>query len=132
MLKFDNTFQAARFRVYAYGKDGNVLGEIDGKDEYTLKWTVHVANKKAAWVVFRGQHNEETMKLRNADVQGWVSSDFLAVIILDLSYLPLIKQPAQVSSNLYITESLTHRIPPLLNSYPATRRIMLTPIHGAS
>ncbi|KAG8870437.1 hypothetical protein FRB97_009767 [Tulasnella sp. 331] len=62
---------AARFRVYAFKSDGTVLGEIDGKGEYEIQWTVHVANKKSAWVRFRGQYKEESWELRNPSVQGW-------------------------------------------------------------
>ncbi|KAG8707259.1 hypothetical protein FRC12_002512 [Ceratobasidium sp. 428] len=62
--------QTARFRVYAYDKSSNLLGEIDGLD-YSLRWTVHVANKKAAWVNFRGRYDQESWNLRNPKVQGW-------------------------------------------------------------
>ncbi|MEU0688517.1 LodA/GoxA family CTQ-dependent oxidase [Streptomyces uncialis] len=45
--------QAARFRVYGYDKDGNVLGEIKhGQDNATITWTVRLANKKASWYRF--------------------------------------------------------------------------------
>ncbi|KAG8792531.1 hypothetical protein FRC12_005847 [Ceratobasidium sp. 428] len=64
--------QAARFRVYAFDKDSKPLGEITSEN-YSLTWTVHVANKKAAWVVFRGRYQNETWRLRNKDVQGWPS-----------------------------------------------------------
>lgn len=43
-----------RFRVYAYDKAGNVLGEINNTGGFTLNWTVHVANKKAAFYCFSG------------------------------------------------------------------------------
>ncbi|KAG8741248.1 hypothetical protein FRC10_003128 [Ceratobasidium sp. 414] len=64
--------QVARFRVYAYDKSSKpkLLGEINDKD-YTLTWTVHVANKKASWVIFRGKFRKETWQLRNKTVQGW-------------------------------------------------------------
>ncbi|CAE7234192.1 unnamed protein product [Rhizoctonia solani] len=62
--------QAARFRVYAYDKEGKVLGEITSA-HYDLKWTVHVANKKPAWVHFRGETELEKWNLRNGAVQGW-------------------------------------------------------------
>ncbi|KAF8597165.1 hypothetical protein BDV93DRAFT_527603 [Ceratobasidium sp. AG-I] len=62
--------QAACFRVYAFGKNGNLLGEITSKD-YDFKWIVHVANKKAASVIFRGRYRKETWQLRNKTQQGW-------------------------------------------------------------
>ena len=40
--------QAVRFRVFAYDKNGNPLGEINLSQGYEFVWTVHVANKKAA------------------------------------------------------------------------------------
>lgn len=46
--------QAARFRVYAYDSQGKVLGEVNSTQNYQLTWTVHVANKKAAYYLFRG------------------------------------------------------------------------------
>jgi hypothetical protein len=39
--------QAARFRVYAIGRTGEVLGEVPAGA--SVQWTVSVANKKAAW-----------------------------------------------------------------------------------
>ncbi|CAE6388387.1 unnamed protein product, partial [Rhizoctonia solani] len=62
--------QAARFRVYAFDKDSKPLGEIKRQD-YSMKWTVHVCNKKAAWLNLRGRYEKETWQLRNESVQGW-------------------------------------------------------------
>jgi hypothetical protein len=43
--------QAARFRIYGYDKDGQVVGEIT--DSFAeIEWTVEVANKKPAWYNF--------------------------------------------------------------------------------
>jgi L-Lysine epsilon oxidase N-terminal/L-lysine epsilon oxidase C-terminal domain len=39
--------QAARFRVYAYGPHGEVLGEVPAGSR--IDWSVSVANKKASW-----------------------------------------------------------------------------------
>ena len=41
--------QAARFRIYGYNAAGEVVGELSPGDETSIKWTVHVANRKAAW-----------------------------------------------------------------------------------
>lgn len=54
VMKLKLVMQAARFRVYAYDSAGNVLGEINKSSGYTLKWTVHVSNKKAAYYLFSG------------------------------------------------------------------------------
>jgi hypothetical protein len=43
--------QAVKFRVYAFDKDGNVLGEITSQDS-KINWHVHVANVKSAWYEF--------------------------------------------------------------------------------
>src|SRR5690349_10081694 len=45
--------QAARFRVYGFAADGEVRQELTAADA-DITWTVHVANKKAAWAEFRG------------------------------------------------------------------------------
>ena len=43
--------QAARFRIYGYDKDGQVVGELTAPDAQ-IEWQVHIANKKAAWYNF--------------------------------------------------------------------------------
>jgi L-Lysine epsilon oxidase N-terminal/L-lysine epsilon oxidase C-terminal domain len=67
--------QAARFRVYGYDKDGNVVAEIQQSSNSTVKWTVQLANKKAAWYRFDAAMDIPvtktlTVPLRNADVMG--------------------------------------------------------------
>ncbi|MGH1336896.1 MAG: LodA/GoxA family CTQ-dependent oxidase [Aureispira sp.] len=43
--------QAVKFKVYAFDKGGNVLGEITS-EVATINWHIHVANVKAAWYKF--------------------------------------------------------------------------------
>lgn len=43
--------QAACFRLYAYNAAGEILGELT-PDNADIRWTVHAANKKAAWYQF--------------------------------------------------------------------------------
>lgn len=67
--------QAARFRVYGYDKYGNVVSEIQQSDNTSIEWTVHVANKKAAWYEFNAALDipatvSLTVPLRNPDVTG--------------------------------------------------------------
>ncbi|CAE7098056.1 unnamed protein product [Rhizoctonia solani] len=63
--------QAVRFRVYAFGKDSGLLGELDDPKKYRLTWKVHVASKKAAWFQFPGSKGDpETWELRNPGVQS--------------------------------------------------------------
>ena len=66
--------QAARFRVYGFDADGNVLRELTAA-EADITWTVHLANKKAAWAEFRGAAAEaqadaggNPLPLRNAAI----------------------------------------------------------------
>jgi hypothetical protein len=69
--------QAARFRVYGYNGAGEVVAELTA-DNSDIKWTVHVANKKAAWYQFQlamdipeaSLPSLEPTRLRNRDVQG--------------------------------------------------------------
>lgn len=44
--------QAARFRIYGYDCDGEVVGEVTS-DVAKVEWTAHVANRKAAWYQFQ-------------------------------------------------------------------------------
>lgn len=60
--------QAARFRVYAYDKQGTVLGELTTADA-RIDWQVHLANKKGSWFRFLGRFNQKK-DLRNNTVQG--------------------------------------------------------------
>jgi hypothetical protein len=43
--------QAARFRIYGYDANDQIVGEITSA-EATVEWTAHLANKKAAWYNF--------------------------------------------------------------------------------
>jgi hypothetical protein len=45
--------QAARFRIYAYNKNGKLIQEIDSS-KANISWTVRLTNKKAAWHRFEG------------------------------------------------------------------------------
>lgn len=44
--------QAVRFRVYGYNAAGEPVAELTA-DNADLRWTVHVANRKAAWYQFQ-------------------------------------------------------------------------------
>ncbi|MGX4695562.1 LodA/GoxA family CTQ-dependent oxidase [Streptomyces sp. JNUCC 63] len=72
--------QAARFRVYGYNRAGEVVRELklgqDGVSE--ICWSVHLANKKAAWYRFHipldikeaAALTDDQRRRRNADVTG--------------------------------------------------------------
>ena len=57
--------QAARFRVYAYDNADKVIGELNERTGFRLKWTVHVMNTKAA---AERINKEGTLNARNAGV----------------------------------------------------------------
>jgi hypothetical protein len=44
--------QAVRFRVYGLSADGGVVAELTAANS-SINWTVHLANKKAAWYQFQ-------------------------------------------------------------------------------
>lgn len=66
--------QAARFRVYGLDAQGRVVRELTSA-EADIRWTVHLANKKASWYRFEAaldlpQANELKLPRRNAKVTG--------------------------------------------------------------
>lgn len=67
--------QAARFRVYGYDKNGDVVAEIQQSENTSVEWSVHVANRKAQWYEFDAAMDLPATKnisvpLRNPDVTG--------------------------------------------------------------
>jgi hypothetical protein len=68
--------QAARFRIFAYDKDGTILGELpleggDGDDtpKAKVEWKVHLKNKKGAWYNFlRKDQHPSRHRVRNGDI----------------------------------------------------------------
>ena len=64
--------QAARFRIYGLNAASEVVKELTAADA-EIVWTVHLANKKAAWFGFDvalDLPGAPTATLRNADYQG--------------------------------------------------------------
>ncbi|MBN9692560.1 MAG: LodA/GoxA family CTQ-dependent oxidase [Verrucomicrobia bacterium] len=69
--------EAVRFRIFGYNAAGEVVAELTA-DQADIEWTVHVANKKAAWYEFTlamdipEVFNAEVQPAarRNARVQG--------------------------------------------------------------
>lgn len=47
--------QAARFRIYAFNADNEVIRELTA-DHATIQWTVQLANKKASYDMFLGRY----------------------------------------------------------------------------
>ena len=65
--------QVARFRVFGYDRNGNVVAELDSRTA-EVNWRVHVANRKAAWYQFENALDlgaaARPTRLRNASVHG--------------------------------------------------------------
>jgi hypothetical protein len=66
--------QAARFRIYGYDKYGNVVRELTA-DWADIQWSVHVANRKAAWYRWEmaldiPEAKGHELARRNANVTG--------------------------------------------------------------
>ncbi len=65
--------QAARFRIYGYNQAGQAVRELTTA-EADIRWTVHVANKKAAWYDFTSPLDlpgvSQPTPRRNANIQG--------------------------------------------------------------
>lgn len=64
--------QAARFRIFGLNAAGDVVRELTA-DEADITWTVHVANKKAAWYEFAQALDLQSTgpaARRNANFQG--------------------------------------------------------------
>jgi hypothetical protein len=63
---------AVTFHAYLHREQEAVWQEAT-KENWTLTWTVNVANKKAAWVRFKGKDHQETFRLRNPRVDAYVA-----------------------------------------------------------
>jgi hypothetical protein len=65
--------EAARFRIYGYDDEGNVVREVTAA-EAEITWEVHLANRKAAWYKFANAMDLKQYALsttfRNATITG--------------------------------------------------------------
>ena len=66
--------QAARFRIYGYNLENEVVGELT-LDDADIEWRAHVVNRKAEWFEFEKAMDIEDaahtqLRLRNADRVG--------------------------------------------------------------
>jgi len=67
--------QAARFRVYGYDQNGDVVAEIGQSENTQVEWSVHLANRKSAWYEFDAAMDIPAtasiqVPLRNPDLKG--------------------------------------------------------------
>jgi hypothetical protein len=62
--------QAARFRVYAFNSQDQIVAELtaDHPDVVALTWTVTLANKKAEWYTFAGTQNVANILNQSGDI----------------------------------------------------------------
>jgi hypothetical protein len=66
--------QAARFRLFGYDRHGSVVKELLS-DDATITWTVHLANKKAAWHRFEGLKADTALRNSNVSDRGSLAID---------------------------------------------------------
>src|SRR6266545_7317242 len=52
--------QAAPFRVFIMDDSGNPIKEVKRSEGFKIKWTIHVANRKASFFCFNGQSGART------------------------------------------------------------------------
>jgi hypothetical protein len=75
--------QVQRFRVYGYDDQGRVVRELGATDG--LRWSVHVANSKAAWYGYSNAMDGGTdapgipNALRNADIEPALREEMLVI-----------------------------------------------------
>ncbi len=77
--------QAARFRVYGYDENDNVVMEItnDPANNVEIQWDVHMRNLKAANYAFQGKYAFDPQQLRNPGVQGTLPPEQRSQLIID-------------------------------------------------
>ncbi|HEX8161469.1 MAG TPA: LodA/GoxA family CTQ-dependent oxidase [Pyrinomonadaceae bacterium] len=80
--------QAARFRIYAYNKQGVAIKELTA-DDAEITWTVELANQKAAYEMFLGMYwaiQYPTFKgkhpLRNQEIPGELGDPARDVLVI--------------------------------------------------
>ncbi len=70
--------QAARFRVYGYDANDQVVQEIT-TDDGTLEWSVNVQNRKAFNYDFQGKYGFDPSSLRNPNITGGTRESALII-----------------------------------------------------
>ncbi|WP_093804148.1 LodA/GoxA family CTQ-dependent oxidase [Streptomyces sp. Wb2n-11] len=130
--------QDARFRLYGYDREGKVVRELKLSDDdvQDIRWTVHLANKKAAWYQFHipldipeaAKLPKEQRGRRNAQVTGQdrhklVNDPGLHAIRASMG-----------ESAAFDTGKIMDRVVPLgsIRTEPHTGRLLVTGGDGAS
>jgi hypothetical protein len=68
--------QAARFRLFAYDKEDDLLGEVTAGNGVDIQWTVHLRNTKAAGRRFAGILHQDA-PFRNQRYKRYARRDFI-------------------------------------------------------
>jgi hypothetical protein len=68
--------QAARFRVFGYDANDQLVGEITSA-QATVTWTVQLANAKAEWDRFDGRKGEELALADRRPTEEWRNNDIV-------------------------------------------------------
>jgi hypothetical protein len=73
--------EGVRFRVYGYDAEGKVVGEVTSTGGAEVRWSVHLANRKAAWYQFNNaldlKQYAMTSTYRNATLGGAFRDELL-------------------------------------------------------
>ncbi|MEY4902324.1 MAG: hypothetical protein RLZZ292_139 [Bacteroidota bacterium] len=125
--------QAARFRVYGYDVAGNVVAEIQQSTNTSVKWSVHLANKKAAWYQFHAAMDipataDMTVPLRNPTVLG----DYRDALVIDAGEKSIMGIKSADSS--YIMSGAFQGTPVTLGELrtDSVGRLLVLPAQGVS
>jgi hypothetical protein len=78
--------QAARFRIYAFDKDGKVIREITHQEgTVSITWKAELKNKKCSYFQFNGRYNQQMTisNLRNNKIQPTLDVESRTQLIID-------------------------------------------------
>jgi hypothetical protein len=74
--------EGARFRIYGYDEDGNVVREITAKDA-EITWEVHLANRKAAWYQFLNAMDLKQYAMSTTFRNGTITGAMRQSLVID-------------------------------------------------
>ncbi len=74
--------EAARFRLYGYDEDGQVVQEITALDA-EITWEVHLANRKAAWYQFYNAMDLAQYAMSTTFRNGSITGGSRAALVID-------------------------------------------------
>lgn len=87
--------QAARFRLYGFAEDGEVVCELNKSNGFDLNWKMEVGNQKAAWYELVGElfrtHTPDPLAnsaIWQVDMRSWPGS-LAALNFVTLRFKPM-------------------------------------------